>query len=207
METVSGLLPRRRRPAAFLFGHPHWPVSKAPCLGYKNSYDRRVIVQLLRFIHKQGSIGAAEKRPSAALRCKPHRSTYFYIRFTLRFLRALQPAVFEQPTQNRVFQQTHPSGVFVVQDRVPSYATTRKPSMGIGCALICRVRMVSKHPLPATHMPGEGVYRVCYGSLFCPWPNAPAFSMIPPGSSMSVGSPFSCPPTISLSSPVTCRIS
>jgi hypothetical protein len=40
---------------------------------------------------------AIEKRSSAALRCEPHRSTYFYIRLTLRFLRALHLTIFEQP--------------------------------------------------------------------------------------------------------------
>jgi hypothetical protein len=44
--------------------------------------------------HRQGGIAlnpyeAAEKRSSAALHCKPHRSTYFSIRLALRFLRAL----------------------------------------------------------------------------------------------------------------------
>jgi hypothetical protein len=47
---------------------------------------------------------AVEKRSSAVLRCKPPRlspgqacSTYFYIRLTLRLLRALHLGIFEQP--------------------------------------------------------------------------------------------------------------
>jgi hypothetical protein len=40
---------------------------------------------------------AVEKRSSAALRYKPHRSTYFDIRLALRFLRALHLSIFEQP--------------------------------------------------------------------------------------------------------------
>ena len=41
--------------------------------------------------------GLFEKRPSAALRCKPHRSTYVIIRLAIRFLRALHLSIFEQP--------------------------------------------------------------------------------------------------------------
>src|SRR4030042_312908 len=48
---------------------------------------------------------AVEKRSSAALRCKPHRSTYFNIRLALRFLRALHLSIFEQPAKN-VFYNT-----------------------------------------------------------------------------------------------------
>jgi len=40
---------------------------------------------------------AVETRPSAALRCKPLRSTYIHIRLAARFLRALHLNVFEQP--------------------------------------------------------------------------------------------------------------
>jgi hypothetical protein len=41
--------------------------------------------------------GAVEKRSSAVLRCKPHRSTYIYTRLAIRFLRALHLNIFEQP--------------------------------------------------------------------------------------------------------------
>jgi hypothetical protein len=50
---------------------------------------------------------AVEKRSSAALRYKPHRSTYFRIRLALRFLRALHLSIFEQPAKQGVFQ--HPA--------------------------------------------------------------------------------------------------
>jgi hypothetical protein len=46
---------------------------------------------------------AVEKRSSAALRCKPYRSTYFYIRLALRFLRALHLSIFEQPALSGCF--------------------------------------------------------------------------------------------------------
>jgi hypothetical protein len=46
---------------------------------------------------KNSRFGAVEKRSSAVLRCKPHRSTYVYIRLAMRFLRALHLSIFEQP--------------------------------------------------------------------------------------------------------------
>jgi hypothetical protein len=47
-------------------------------------------------------------RSSAVLRCKPRRSTYFYIRFAVRFLRALHLNIFEQPqTGGRQSQRTN----------------------------------------------------------------------------------------------------
>jgi hypothetical protein len=46
--------------------------------------------------------GAVEKPSSAVLRCKPHRSTYLYIRLAVRFLRALHLNIFEQPINRRV---------------------------------------------------------------------------------------------------------
>jgi hypothetical protein len=53
---------------------------------------------------------AVEKRLSAALRYKPHRSTYFHIRLALRFLRALHLSIFEQPANQGVFQHPLKSG-------------------------------------------------------------------------------------------------
>jgi hypothetical protein len=47
--------------------------------------------------------GAVEKRSSALLRCKPHRSTYVYIRLAVRFLRASHLSIFEQPLNKRFF--------------------------------------------------------------------------------------------------------
>ncbi len=41
--------------------------------------------------------GAVEKRSSAVLRCKSHRSTYVCIRLAVRFLRVLHLSIFEQP--------------------------------------------------------------------------------------------------------------
>jgi len=40
------------------------------------------------------------------LRCIPRHSTYFYVRFIPRVLRALHLKVFEQPGELRVFQYT-----------------------------------------------------------------------------------------------------
>jgi hypothetical protein len=44
------------------------------------------------------------KRSSAALRCKPHRSTYVYIRLAHLFLRALHLNIFEQPQNIDLFK-------------------------------------------------------------------------------------------------------
>ena len=39
--------------------------------------------------NKRMNGGAVEKRPSAALRCKPHLSTYIHIRLAVRFFARL----------------------------------------------------------------------------------------------------------------------
>ena len=57
--------------------------------------------------------GAIEKRSSTgsplqvALRCKPNRSTYIYIRLVIRFLCALHLSIFEQPQKQGDFQQSY----------------------------------------------------------------------------------------------------
>ena len=50
---------------------------------------------------------AVEKRSSAALRCKPNRSTYIYIRLAIRFLRALHLNIFEQPQKQGDIQSSY----------------------------------------------------------------------------------------------------
>jgi hypothetical protein len=42
--------------------------------------------------------GAVEKRSSAVLRCKPHRSTYIYIRLAVRFFARLASEHIVKPT-------------------------------------------------------------------------------------------------------------
>jgi hypothetical protein len=48
---------------------------------------------------------AVEKCPSVALRCTPRQSAYACVCLIPRLLRALHLDIFEQPVQNRVFQQ------------------------------------------------------------------------------------------------------
>jgi len=43
---------------------------------------------------------AVEKRPPAALRCDLSRSMYVCVRLTTQVLRALHPAIFEQPAES-----------------------------------------------------------------------------------------------------------
>jgi hypothetical protein len=40
-------------------------------------------------IQEEKTVGAVEKRSSAVLRCKPHRSTYIHIRLAVRFFARL----------------------------------------------------------------------------------------------------------------------
>jgi hypothetical protein len=65
--------------------------------------------------------GAAEKRSSTALRCKPNRSTYIYICLAIRFLRALYLSIFEQPPKQRDFQQYHSMHAFYEISPEPRY--------------------------------------------------------------------------------------
>ena len=53
---------------------------------------------------EKGLCGSVEKRSSAVLRCKPHRSTYIHIYASrFGFLRALQLNIFEQPPNMEYF--------------------------------------------------------------------------------------------------------